>query len=130
MSKIMNNELATYVVDQLEAGVVSGQIARQLASLLIDERRTRDAYALLRAIEDELNSRGSTQLTITSATELTTEIKDQLAKMLGAKNPVLSEVIDKSIIGGVEAVSGEKQIDLTIRTKLNRFKTAIAKGAN
>jgi len=130
VSKITNNELAGYVVDQLEAGVNSELVARRVASLLIDERRTRDASTLLRAIEAALNDRGQTQITVTSAHELTIEIKNQLANILDVKSPVITEVIDPSVIGGVKARAGEKEIDLTVRARFNRFKKQVTKQGN
>jgi F0F1-type ATP synthase delta subunit len=130
MVNITNNELARYIVEQLSGGTDSKLVARQLASLLIDERRTRDSSSLLRAIEAELNSRGQTQMTITSAHSVSDEIKKQLSIILDAKTPVITEVIEKDVIGGVKARAGEKEIDLTVRAKLNRFKQQVTKQGN
>lgn len=130
MAQINNFDIAKHIVSQIESGADTSIIARQLASLLIDERRTRDASALLRAVEAELNKRSSTQVTVTSAYELTNEVKQQLASILEVENPVYTDVIDSSVIGGAKARAGEKEIDLTVRAKLNNFKRTVAKGVN
>lgn len=128
MSKIPMNELAAYVVDELEKGSESQLVARKLASYLLEERRSRDFPAVLRAVDEELARRGSAQVVITSAHEVTEETKKQLAELLGIDNPVFSEVIDSTVIGGVKARSGESEIDLTVRARLNKFKTQIVRG--
>lgn len=125
MSKISIKQLAVYAVDQIEDGSSSSDVARKLASFLLQERRSRDASALFRALEKELDERGSAQVMITSAYEVSEDIKKQLASMLGAKNPVYDEVIDPSVIGGVKARAGESEIDLTVRARLNRFKQQV-----
>lgn len=125
MAAISISQLADYAVDQLAAGAPADDVARKLASFLLQERRTRDAGVLFHAIDKELAARGSTQVVVTSAHEVTDDTKKQLAAMLGAKNPVFDEVIDPGVIGGVKARAGESEIDLTVRARLNRFKQQV-----
>lgn len=129
MSKITTHELAKYAVDRLEAGADSVDVARSLASLLLDERRSRELPQVMRAIDKELSVRGSTQVVVTAAHETTDETKKQLATLLEAKDPVFTEVIDLSVIGGVKARSGETEIDLTVRGKLNAFRRAVTESS-
>lgn len=125
MAKITTTQLANYAVDELAKGSASSLVAEKLASYLLEERRSRDMPAVMRAINEVLASRGSDQVTITAAHETSTEIKQQLAQVLGAQNPVFSEIIDTQLIGGVKARSGESEIDLSVRGRLNRFKSNI-----
>jgi F0F1-type ATP synthase delta subunit len=125
VSKITTSELAKYAVEQLESGVKAPTLAHQLAAFLLDERRSRDMPAVMRAIDEELARRGSQQVVVTAAHEVSEEIKKQLAELLAVKNPVFSEIIDTSVIGGIKARSGESEIDLTVRGRLNRFKANI-----
>ena len=122
MSRINSAQLAGYAVNRLTDGVTTAQVAAEIASVLIDERRTRDVAAVLRAIEKELAARGKVQVTVTSAHEVSDAVKMRLASLLGVDNPVFDTVIDSSVIGGVKAQAGEKQIDLTARARLNKFK--------
>jgi len=130
VSKITTNELAVYAVEQLESGVKAPALATQLAGFLMEERRSRDMPVVLRAIDEELACRGASQVMITSAHAVSDQTKKQLAELLEVKNPVFSETIDPSVIGGVKARSGESEIDLTVRGKLNRFKTNIVNSGN
>ncbi len=126
MGKVTTNDLAKYAVDQLEAGSNIKHLSSSIAAYLLEERRSRDMSAVMRAIDEELTRRGSAQVTITSAHEVSGEVKKQLAALLEVENPQFNEVIDLSVIGGVKARSGESEIDLTVRGRLNRFKTAIS----
>ncbi len=130
MGSITLKQLATYAVDQIQYGTQSQVVTRKLAAYLLDSRQTRDMPKLMRAIELELVRRGSQEVTITSAHAVADDVAQQLAALLGAKNPIFTEVIDPSVVGGVKAVSGEDTIDLTVRAKLNRFKSKIAEGVN
>lgn len=130
MGNISTHELAKYAVDQIESGASVSFLSEQLAAYLIEERRSRDMPALMRAIDKEFSLRGSNQVVVTSVHSTTAEIKNQLAKLLEVDNPVFSEVIDKSVIGGVKARSGETEVDLTVRGRLNRFKSNIVSQEN
>ncbi len=125
MAKITINELAKYAVDQLESGIETPALAQQLAAYLLDTRQSKELGKLSRAIEAELNSRGTSQVTITSVHKISETVKQELANLLGAKNPVFTEVLDSSIVGGVKAQSMESEIDLTVRARLNRFKAKV-----
>jgi len=127
VAKISTLQLANYVVDELEKGVSSAEIAQKIAGVLLDTRQSRDLSKIIRAVEAELNSRGIDQVSITSAHEVSSEVKKQLATLLGAKNPVFNETIDPSVVGSVKAHSGELELDLTVLDRLNRFKSQIAR---
>lgn len=127
MAKITNQELAKFAVDEIESGISEKAVAQKIAAFLLEERRTRDAAQVMRAIEDELARQGTNHVVITSAHDVTEQVKYELASLLDAKNPVFSDVIDKSVIGGVKAESGEKLIDLTVRARLQKFKAEIAR---
>jgi F0F1-type ATP synthase delta subunit len=109
MSKITTNELATYAVNQLEAGIDSKIVSRKVASFLLEEKRSKEMPSVMRAIDAELTKRGSSEVIITSAHATTDETKKQLASLLDIKNPVFSEVIDRSVIGGVKPALEKKR---------------------
>ena len=125
MSSITTTELAEYVVTEIASGESMREVSSKVAAYLIDERKTTELPKVMRAIEEELARKGSTQVVVTSAREVSSEIKMQLAEMLNAQNPVFTEIIDKNVIGGVKARSGEQEIDLTVRGRLNRFKAKV-----
>ncbi len=84
-----------------------------------------------RGIQDEMT--GRVRAVITSATELSDELKDRLEKqfstMLGKK--VLASVkIDPSIIGGVVVRIGDTVYDISVANKLKQIKSKAIKGVS
>jgi len=130
VSRISTNELAVYAVEQLESGSDIKYLSSSIAAFLMEERRSRDMPVVLRAIDEELARRGASQVMITSAHAVSEQTMKQLAQLLEVESPVFSETIDPSVIGGVKARSGESEIDLTVRGRLNRFKTNIVNSGN
>jgi F0F1-type ATP synthase delta subunit len=129
MAKISTKALARYAADQIESGKDPAVIAKQVAALLLQERRSRDVGTFGRLLESELAQRGTTQVVITSAAPVDNVIKERLADMLGAKKALFHEVIDDSVIGGVHASTLDAQLDLTIAGQLKAFKQAVNKEA-
>ncbi len=125
MAKISHRQIAEYAVDQLESGLQSDQLAKVLAAYLLDIRQTRELPKLMRAVQDVLAQRGRTQIEIVSAHQVSQDLKQQIKQAFGAQNPIFHQTIDPKIVGGFQAFSAEKQLDLSVRTKLNRFKTAV-----
>jgi F0F1-type ATP synthase delta subunit len=127
MSKVTLKQLAVVTVDALEKGQSVDKVAKQLAGLLIAERRSRDIAGLVRAVEKEFDRRGKVQVTVTSANKVDDATMSKLAQALDVKNPYFYEVIDQSVIGGVKASSLDKEIDLTVKGKLMQFKANLSK---
>lgn len=127
MSKVTLKQLAVVTVDALEKGQSVDKVAKQLAGLLIAERRSRDIAGLVRAVEKEFDRRGKVQVTVTSANKVDNATMSKLAQALDVKNPYFYEVIDQSVIGGVKASSLDKEIDLTVKGKLMQFKANLSK---
>lgn len=125
MAKITAQQLAVYAVDQLEAGTSSANVAQKLASYLLQERRSREMPAVMRAVDEQLAKRGSPQVVVTSAHSVSEQSKKQLSELLQLQNPVFTEIIDPSVIGGVRARAGESEIDLTVKAKLSAFRNAV-----
>ena len=125
MAKITTKQLAHYAADQLQHGVTGKQVSLHIAALLVSERRSKDALAFARALEVELDSRGLTQVTITSAHEVSEAIKREVAHHLNAKNPTYTTVIDPTVIGGLKASTLHAQIDITIQGQLQSFKRKV-----
>ena len=90
MAKVTTSELAKYAVDEIEAGTSSSNVAQKIAAFLLEERRSRDHAAVMRAIDEELAKRGSPQVVITSAFEVSIETKKQLAGLLDGKRAEIS----------------------------------------
>lgn len=72
--------------------------------------------------------RGETEAAVVSAHPLSDDQRRELAETLGrfaAKKVTMHESVDASILGGLVVRIGSRQIDTSLRTKLNSLKLAL-----
>jgi ATP synthase F1 delta subunit len=116
-------QLAQYAVDEITSGTSIAKISQHLAAVLIDTKRVHESELLVRDIAWELETRGkSANAVITSATELSSEILQELAEFIKQKTNVdqvsLQENLDKSVLGGVRIETAVHAWDRTISKRL------------
>jgi F0F1-type ATP synthase delta subunit len=110
--------LATYVVNQFEAGEALSTLVEQVAAYLIATSRTREASLVARSIEDELAFRGTVVARVSSARPLDAEVKSRIQRLLNASTVHLVEEVDSRLIGGVRIEAPGKRLDGTLKRKL------------
>ncbi len=104
--------------------------ARNLAIMLIERRRF-DIIPLLLEVYREfvLESRGIVIADVTTAVEMTTDerelVSEGLASIVG-RDVVIRAVVDPDIIGGMVARVGDRLVDGSVISQLNRLKLRIA----
>jgi F0F1-type ATP synthase delta subunit len=125
-TKISRRKLASWTAKQLAADNSAQSVMRRLGAFLIDTRRTNEQSLIVRDVEIALLKEGSVLVSATSARPLSTEaiasieafVRDEYGK--DAK-VIIEQHIDESVIGGVRLMTPNKQIDATIRTKLEKL---------
>lgn len=126
---IANTDEKIAVVGALCDTIKSHKISKNFLQLLATKRR----LTVLRAIVDAFNilviaGRGQVTATVTTATELTAKnikaIEDVLHKQLNAK-VVVEPKVDESIIGGLIVQVGDRMVDSSVSTKLQKLKLAM-----
>ena len=127
MNKISRRSLARYGADQLLAGTPASTLSRHLAVVLIDSQRQKEAQLLLADISYELQSRGRlAAATVTVASELSSGLKNEITNLVKQASKVeqviLTEKIDKSIIGGLRIETPERTWDKTVIGQLNKLR--------
>lgn len=125
-TKISRRKLASWTAKQLAAGNSAQSVMRRLGAFLIDTRRTNEQSLIVRDVEIALLKEGSVLVNATSARPLSTEaiasIETFVRDEYGTDAKVIIEQhIDESVIGGVRLMTPNKQIDATIRTKLEKL---------
>jgi len=100
----------------------NANLAKQLAAYLVDEGRTDEAELLMNDIALEIERLGHSEVQLTSARELSEDVKRKLKKIIknltGAETIELNETIDQSLIGGIIATTPSLEIDLSVRKLL------------
>lgn len=119
-----NNTIARAVLTALEKGQSVQEVATSLAALLVDERRTKDAEAIMREVERQLTAHGTLELQVTTAHGLSDGLRQEIADLFKdrADHITVNEQQDPSVLGGVLVESNEERLDLTVRRQLQRLK--------
>lgn len=131
--KTPRTRIARVVADKLLAGESQRTISTQVAALLLQERRIGDLNSLIRDIQAYWATLGHVEVLATSAHPLTAGArKDINARMKQlfpkAQTIVVTEVHDASVIGGVRLNLADRQLDLSVRAQLNKFKQLTTAG--
>jgi F0F1-type ATP synthase delta subunit len=129
MISISRRRLAEYAADQLLASKSARAIARELAAVLIETNKSKDASLLAQDIAWQLESRGAlAQVEVTSATELSESLRKEITKFIkqaaNVERAVLQENVDESVIGGLRIETAKHAWDKTIAKQLTDIREA------
>jgi len=128
--RLSRRSLALYVADNLARGT-HGQIVKQLAAYLVENRRTKELDLIVRDVQYFLSQQGIITATVTSAFDLSAETKKAVEQLIAsqtkAKTIDLETQIDPSVIGGVKISLPGYELDQTIAHQLTVLKTRFKK---
>jgi len=115
------------IMAQRTATANSKQLAEDIAGYLLAEKRTADLDSLMRDIQQIRADQGIVEVNAITSHELSSnsiaEIKSTIKKNYpNAKTIIVNPVIDPDIVGGVRLTLANEQLDLSVRSKLNKFK--------
>ena len=123
---ISRRKLSQYVAKRIMAGDPVKDVVRELAAYLIETHRLREAELIIRDIETTLLSHGTAVATVTSARALSAEAKKSLEMFIKDQYPAIDEValkeqIDPSLIAGMKLVLPDRQLDASVKTRLEKL---------
>lgn len=125
MAKLSRRKIAELWADELLAG---RDITAKIAGYLVGEGRSDEVALIVRETESALAARGIVVADVTSAHDLTDESRAAIEKFLqtslNAKKVAFREATDPSVIGGVRVDVAGRQLDATLRTRLNQLKSS------
>ncbi len=129
MINISRRRLAQYATKQLLAGQSARKVAKQLAAILIESKKSKDAGLLAKDIAWELECRGKlAQAQVTSAVGLSDLLRKELLSFVKQAAKVdqvnLQERVDKSVIGGVYIETAAHAWNKTIAKQLTDIREA------
>lgn len=118
--------------DTLSHGFDAAQ-AHSIAAYLLEERRTNELNSLLRDVQESWAERGYVEVVVHSAHELSDQVQRDVetevrALYPNAKHVTVTGAIDPTVVGGVRLEFANRQLDLSIQSELNKFKTLAVKG--
>ncbi|HET7673523.1 MAG TPA: F0F1 ATP synthase subunit delta [Candidatus Saccharimonadales bacterium] len=132
--KTPRHKIAEFLAERtLRQDVDTKALSQEIAAFLLETGRTGELTSLSRDIMQKRAQKGVVEVTAVSAHKLTAqlgkEIKDKIRAFYPeAKEIVINEVTEPNMIGGVRLELANQQLDLTVRSRLNRFKQLTTSG--
>jgi F0F1-type ATP synthase delta subunit len=115
------------VISHMSQTITKDDLSYSVAAYLLNENRVGELDSLMRDVIALRAERGIVEITAVSAHSLSTDIKMEIEQLIRTqfkevKLIIINERIDPDIVGGVRLELVDRQLDLSIRTKLNHFK--------
>lgn len=128
--KAPRTRLARLIADSTLKQGVSKRFDREIAAYLLSESRTSELDSLLRDVQADWASAGHVEVMARSAYPLTSAIRADIQREVKKVHPearqiVINEINDPEVVGGVRLNLPNRQLDLSVRSKLNRFKQSV-----
>lgn len=128
--KTPRNELVP-ILARLSIRLPAKKFAKEVAGYLLDENRTGELDSLARDLVGYRAENGIVEVTAVSAHELSAaalkEVKQKVRQLYPAARQILiNQRLDADQIGGVRLEFPDRQLDLSLRNKLNKFKQLTA----
>jgi F-type H+-transporting ATPase subunit delta len=123
VNKLSNRRLARGFVAHLKTGKSPKTLIDMLAAEIVETKQISKVDLIVAEIAHELEVQMSTtNATVYSARQISNalkvEIKNLIKQVSGTDSVVLEEKIEPSLLGGVKIETPEREIDLSIRRKL------------
>ena len=128
MAKIPRSSLVAIMTDKIDApGANLEQLSQELAAYLLSEGRSNELDSLMRDIMQRRADNGTVEVLAHSAFALSDAVRADIETEVRRLFPtattiIISEVHDPEVVAGVRLELANEQLDLSIRSKLNRFK--------
>ena len=121
-SRLSRRTLAKFAADELLAG--NEQVLDQLAALLVEEQREREADILVRDIEAQLAETGHEVVRVETAHPLDVSTRRDIEALFDDKKVYMQEIVKPELIGGLRITTSTQALDQTIARKLEMLRMA------
>ncbi len=125
--KVRRTRIAQVIADRTLKKGVSKRFSREIAAYLLAEHRTEQLDSIVRDVQADWADAGVVEVIARSAHPLTSAVRADVTKQAkhlypAAKRIIVTEAIDPAVIGGVRLSFADRQLDLSVQAKLNKFK--------
>lgn len=130
--KAPRHDVAAYIADK-SLGKSTKDLAQEVAAYLLAEGRTGELDSLLRDVMLARVERGVIDVNVVSKYDLTEQVRNDIRAQVRSLYPdatriELNEYQDDHVIGSIRVELADKQLDLSVQAKLNKFKSLVATG--
>lgn len=124
-------QLAEIIGEKTMSITNTEKLARAVAAYIATEPKPIDLASLTRDVMQYRLEHGVVEATVVSAHELNAIVIKDVKGLLkehfpSAKKFIIDSRIDESLVGGIRIELPRETLDLTVRSKLNRFKRLVA----
>ena len=111
----------------------SKRLSSEVAAYLLSEGRASELDSIMRDVQAERAQAGYVEVIAKSAHPLSESLKNEIARQIkklypDARQITVTPVLAPEIIGGVRLNLADRQLDLSIEAKLNKFKQLTTAG--
>jgi len=129
--KTPRTRVAQVIADRTLKSGADKELVRDVAAYILSEGRVGELNSLMRDVQDDWARAGYVEVLAASAYPLSAEVRRDIESQIktlypGAKQIIVTEVLDPKVIGGVRLSLANQQLDLTVEAKLNKFKQLTA----
>ena len=128
-SPAFSSDEQTRAIEAIVKAVKPSQLTGNFLRVIARNRRLFVLPGIIRGfIQMAARERGEIEAEVTSAHKLNDEQRKELAAAIGSyagKTVTMNESVDPAILGGLVVRIGSRQIDTSLRTKLNSLKLAL-----
>lgn len=131
--KLPRTRISRTIADKTLSRGSSKKFSQEVAAYLLSEQRTSELESIMRDVQADWAEAGFVEVIASSAHPLTQSIKTDISKRVKriypeAKKIIVTEAHDPEVIGGVRLSLADRQLDLSIEAKLNKFKQLTTAG--
>lgn len=133
MPRTSLSQLAKVLADRTMSVSSSKQLASEIASYLVQEKRVNELESILREVRVYRDEQGVLDVRVVSAHELAAADVSEVESLIRREFPDVKRVtidqeIDVNLVGGIKIQTARKQLDMTIRNKIDTFKRLTTRG--
>lgn len=133
MNKQRRTRIAQVIANHTLKNGISKKFTTEIAAYMLSERRVSELDSVLRDVQADWAEAGHVEVIASSAHSLTSGVKADITRQVKqlypqSKQIIVTEAHDPEIIGGVRLNLANRQLDLSVEAKLNRFKQLTAVG--
>lgn len=127
MARRLTRTQIAHTVARLMQDGETANLAQEIAAYLMSEHRLRDLDSIMRdAARIRYEKYGILEATATTARPLTAEAKRDIKEYLASKQVILNEDQNPAVVGGLRLEALDKQLDVSIKGRLNRLKQLVS----
>lgn len=129
--KTPRTRISSVLAERTLKSGASSELVQEFAAYLLAEGRVGELDSIMRDVQSNRADAGYVEVLASSAHALTTDVKANITAQIKqlypqAKQIIVTEVLDSTIIGGVRLSLANQQLDLSVEAKLNKFKQLTA----